>query len=109
MLETQRWLGACGELGVGQVRAGWPGLSPDMAWSKAVRSIFSETILNIATLGTSAQSLRKAAAAYRSVLHVTCVSASLSSLGGFQDSRERGATMATQPGEAELSILGDLC
>lgn len=85
----------------------WPRLSPDMAWSKVVHSIFYETSLGITTLDTSAQTLRKAAAASHSVLcylrkHFPIL------LGRFQDGRERGATMATLPGETELSISGDL-
>jgi len=33
LLEAQRWLGGCRELGDGWMRAGLPRLSPDMAWS----------------------------------------------------------------------------
>lgn len=77
-----------------------------MSWSKVVHSIFSETSLGIATLGTYAQSQRKAAAPSHSLLWATGISISpFFWVRRFLDGRKHGAAMATLPGEAELSIL----
>lgn len=50
---------------------------------------------------------REAAAAPHSVLQLTCVKHFHILLGRFQDCREPGTTMATLPGETELSVLVD--